>query len=449
MTTILTERSLNIHVDLNSQSLIQDVGATISTQLSPGEVPIRFAVTGSERDLWFCDLGVAQNEGRLPGSIFQFHDNHPPRSDDFNVLMLVPTGIGAAVGGHAGDASPAATLLSGVCNSLITHPNVLNASDIIQIPPNGLYVEGSLISQLIMGNIGLRRVRNNKVLVLAQDHEDEIFTSAAINSVNAARATYGLDAQVILLDPRFRMFSEYTSQGVAVGKVEGIEYVYSALDTHVGEFDAIAITSVIQLPPGLHQSYYKLGGDVVNPWGGVEAMLTHAVSMRYGVPSAHAPMLESREASEFNFGIVDPRMAAEIISLAFLQCVLRGLQRSPAVVPLDQHIGSNIGTIGAGDISCLVIPDGCIGLPTLAALARGMPVIAVRGNTNLMNNDLSLLPWKRGQFLLAENYLEAAGIVAALRVGVDPMSVTRPLQGVNAQQGNGNVSVETGVTQKV
>jgi hypothetical protein len=120
--------------------------------------------------------------------------------------MLVPTGIGAAVGGHAGDASPSAALIASVCDTLITHPNVLNASDIIQVPTNALYVEGSLITQLLMGSVGLRRVRSNRLLVLVQVHEDEMFTSAAVNSVNAARATYGLDAQIVELDPRFRMF---------------------------------------------------------------------------------------------------------------------------------------------------------------------------------------------------------------------------------------------------
>ena len=153
-------------------------------------------------------------------------------------------------------------------------------------------------------------------------------------------------------------------------------------------------------------------------------MLTHAVSLKYGIPSAHAPMLESRTVSETDFGIVDPRMAAEVISLAFLQCVLRGLQRSPAVVPLEQQVGVGLDS---GNISCLVIPDGCIGLPTLAAMYLGIPVVAVRGNANLMKNRLEFLPWQDERFFSVDNYLEAAGVVAALRAGLSPRSVVRPL----------------------
>ena len=57
-----------------------------------------------------------------------------------NVVMLVPTGIGCEIGGHAGDAGPAARLLATVCDRLILHPNVVNGSDLNEMPENALYV---------------------------------------------------------------------------------------------------------------------------------------------------------------------------------------------------------------------------------------------------------------------------------------------------------------------
>ncbi len=86
--------------------------------------------------------------------------------------MTKRTGIGAEIGGHAGDATPVATLLATVCDTLVTHPNVVNASDVIDIPSNALYVEGSVISRLLMGTIGLHRVRGNRLLVVIGAHED-------------------------------------------------------------------------------------------------------------------------------------------------------------------------------------------------------------------------------------------------------------------------------------
>ncbi len=65
---------------------------------------------------------------------------------------------------------------------------------------------------------------------------------------------------------------------------------------------------------------------MVNPWGGVEAIFTHALSLLYGMPTAHSPMIESEEIESIDPGIVDPRMAAEAVSLTFLQSILKGLQ---------------------------------------------------------------------------------------------------------------------------
>ena len=81
----------------------------------------------------------------------------------------------------------------------------------------------------------------------------------------------------------------------------------------------------------------------------------------------------------------------------------------------------------AADVSCLVIPDKCVGLPTLAALEQGIPVIAVRENDNLMQNDLHALPWAPGQLYVVENYWEAVGVMTALKAGIAPASLRRPL----------------------
>jgi hypothetical protein len=44
-----------------------------------------------------------------------------------------------------------------------------------------------------------------------------------------------------------------------------------------------------------------------------------------------------------------------------------------------------------------------------------------------MHNQLDALPFKRGQFFRANNYLEAVGIMTALRSGVALDSVIRPI----------------------
>lgn len=149
-------------------------------------------------------------------------------------------------------------------------------------------------------------------------------------------------------------------------------------------------------------------------------------SALYNVPSAHSPMFESPEIANMDPGVVDPRMAAEVVSVTFLQSVLKGLHRSPRIIT-DPNNMLHPNIITAEDISCLVIPDGCVGLPTLAALEQGIKVIAVRENYNLMKNDLRALPWKPDQLYMVDNYWEATGVLNAIKAGIAPESVRRPL----------------------
>ena len=88
-------------------------------------------------------------------------------------------------------------------------------------------------------------------------------------------------------------------------------------------------------------------------------------------------------------------MAAEAISLTFMQSVPKGLQKSPKIVVDPEAMGHH-GGFTASDVSCMVIPDGCLGLPMLAGLEQGIPVIAVRENQTVMKNDLACLPWSPG-----------------------------------------------------
>ena len=100
--------------------------------------------------------------------------------------------------------------------------------------------------------------------------------------------------------------------------------------------------------------------------------------------------------------------------------------RSPRIIT-DKMVFTHPGVLTAADISCVVIPDGCVGLPTLAALEQGIPVIAVRENRNRMKNELEELPFSAGKLFIVENYLEAVGMMTALKSGVAPSSVRRPL----------------------
>ena len=427
----MKELELDLPIEVNRPNALARIREAIRFRLPAHVKPIRFAITKSDGEHVSCaisSLEALPQFGNLEDiSIFDFSPRNFENTTQFNVVLLIPTGIGADIGGHAGDATPTARLLAQTCDTLILHPNVVNASDINEMPSNSLYVEGSVITRLLMGTIGLAPTRANRVLVIIDAHEDELFVNAAINAVSAACASFGLICpQIIKLHPPVMMKSEFTGFGTAAGKIDGLERVLAVLEEQEGHYDAVAISSVISVSKELHQGYFDAAGEMVNPWGGVEAMLTHAVSSRFNVPSAHSPMFEAQDVANRDPGVVEPRMAAEAISLTFLESVLKGLQKSPRIVT-DSSLMSEAGVLSASDISCLVIPDGCVGLPTLAALEQGIPVIAVRENRNLMENDLTILPWRSNQLYIVENYWEAAGVLCAIRGGIAPESVRRPI----------------------
>ena len=438
----LYEQEFDVPVRPGAGDLLGYFRDEVGRRLGPGVIPIRFVVTETSRESYHCEVGLlsASAGESLPAitPLFECRRRPVENTEQFNAVLLVPTGIGAQIGGDAGDAAPVARLLASACDNLITHPNVVNASDINELPENGLYVEGSILTRLMMGTAGLQRVRANRVLLVIDEHDDDYFTDSAVNSASAARTSLGVQCDVIKMRPRVSMKTRYSSSGRATGEVDGFENLVRILSERRYEFDAVAMSSVIQVPGDLQIDYFS--EDITNPWGGVEAILTHAISSVLDVPSAHSPMMENREILNTELGVVDPRKAAEAISLTFLHCILKGLHRSPRIIT-DSGAMTQPGVISAEDISCLIIPDGCVGLPVLAAVEQGMPVIAVKENANSMKNDLSRLPFAPGKLLFAENYLEAVGIMASLKSGVSIESVRRPISPTAVSPARGNREV--------
>lgn len=418
---------------LSGRSPLANLEQAVEDALGPETTPVRLSVTGKFRQEHRCEVEAVYPRIYGPNgretSIFDYRPRRIGRTGAFNAVMLIPTGVDCAIGGHAGDATPAARLLASVSDHLIVHPNVVNASDVNEQTENMLYAEGSLICRLIMGTVGLRKVRQNRVLLVTENRKDAPnVVDQTINCAEGARATLGMDiSEVVVLEKELFMQTGVADSGRVTGRVERLGDLLDILADKRDSYDAVALAT--RITPHidtveLHRSYFGEGGP--NPWGGVEAILTHLVSSILDVPSAHAPTMSSEALRTESFGVVEPRKAMEIISTTFLFCVLKGLNRAPQIVanPTGAYDPS---VITAEDVSCLVIPDGCVGLPTLAAVEQGIPVIAVRGNTNLMQNDLRVLPFKAGQLHYAANYYEATGIMAGMNAGVAPAALARPM----------------------
>lgn len=327
-------------------------------------------------------------------------------------VFIVPTGVGAEIGGHAGDASPAAKLIASCCDILLVHPNVVNASDINEMTENMWYVEGSILDRFLEGSIGLTAPKPNRVLVATNN------PLKTVNAVSAARATIGIDAQVMHLETPLGMVGRFNDDGSAGGDVFGVSDLLNQVDKlGYASFDALAIHTPINVSREVALSYYKNGG--INPWGGVEAMASRMIADRLNKPVAHAPCeLEERRADEELMGIheeaiIDPRIASEAVSLCYLHCVLKGLHKAPRV----SHQGTRVE-----DVEFLVTPYGCVGRPHVACMTLNIPVICVKENSTCISENIP------DSFIVVENYLEAAGVIMGMKSGVTRESVRRPLQ---------------------
>lgn len=320
-----------------------------------------------------------------------------------NIVLIVPTGIGAKIGGHAGDANPVCKLMSSLSDTLITHPNVVNGSDINEMPDNVWYVEGSILDRFLAGEFSLKQPFQNRILLVANSP----IKSDTINAVNAARVTVGANIEITELRNPLTMIGIF-QDGVASGMVNGWQDLVEQVSNEA--FDALAIHTPIDVPREVALHYYRHGG--VNPWGGVEAKASKLIANALNKPVAHAPLentpIEDTELSGIINEVVDPRIAPEVISSCYLHCVLKGLNKAPRI--------SSKG-LSVDDIDVMVAPYGCFGSPHEACLKHGIPVIIVKENKTVYEYA------PRPQFVIVENYWEAAGIIACMKSGITGDSV--------------------------
>ena len=106
--------------------------------------------------------------------------------------FIVPTGIGASIGGFAGDASVWARKFA-KNNKLIVNPNVVNAACFSGITDNMLYVEGYSLDQFFKGNLELTESENNKIGVVFDKSISQKMLNIHINTINAVKTVYGVD----------------------------------------------------------------------------------------------------------------------------------------------------------------------------------------------------------------------------------------------------------------
>lgn len=288
--------------------------------------------------------------------------------------FIVPTGIGASIGGYAGDASTYARKFADNNINLIVNPNVVNAGCFSGITQNMLYTEGYTLDSFFKGEINLIPSNNNKIGIIYDKAIPQDVLNVHINTQNAVKTVYGVDihAYTITKEPvgvEFYM----TDDGISVGDVKNISTLGKSCEELLTKgCDAIAIVCLFEDPEGDNEDYAN--GEGADPVGGVEAILSHYISKHYKIPCAHSPAFVDYTIYP---DIVNPKSASEYITPTFLPCILLGLSQAPKIIT-DKNIGINIK-----DVDFLVMPHNALGsVPVLEAQQRNIPTYAIRENSS-------------------------------------------------------------------
>jgi hypothetical protein len=355
-------------------------------------------------------------------------------ADPLPSLLVIPTGIGCALGGYAGDGLPAARLLAAASGCLITHPNVMNGAALYWSDPRIHYVEGSALDRFAAGAIALGPVRRQRVGLLLDAGIDQELRWRHLQVAEGCRASLGLDiGPVLTTDMPLEVSLSQGPSGASWGNLGNPAALLRA-GHQLKAAGATAIAVVVRFPEDPHGealAAYRQGAGV-DALAGAEAVISHLLSLELGLPCAHAPALSPLPLDPG----LDPRAAGEELGYTFLACVLVGLSRAPDLIPLAGAGRESLGPdwmplAGAGrnslridDLGAVVAPAAALGgAAVLACAERGVPLIAVDNPCVLQVTaealDLEVLP--------AASYSEAAGLLVALREGLNPAALYRPL----------------------
>lgn len=317
--------------------------------------------------------------------------------------FLVPTGIGASIGGFAGDASCFARELA-TNTKLIVNPNVINAAIFSGITPNMLYTEGFAIDKFFARKIALRPAKNNKIGVIFDSAIPKNVLNIHINTLNAVKTVYGID----ILD--YELTKEpvgvgfcVEESGISSGKVNNPKTLIEAGQKLKNQgATAIAVVCLFDEP----QEDGYASGNGVDIVGGVEAIISHILTKELNLPIAHAPAFKDVTIPT---KIVDPRAAAEYITPTFLPCILLGLQNAPQLIKIDEAKSDDITV---NDLKALIMPYNSLGcVPVLEASRRNIPIIAVKENKTVLDVTAQKLGIK---VIEVETYAEAKKVLESL-----------------------------------
>lgn len=339
----------------------------------------------------------------------------------YTAILIVPTGIGAAIGGYAGDALPVAKTMAQVCDRLITHPNVMNGANLYWNLPNSFYVEGYGLDKFAAGSWGLRPVHQNKIgLLLDQAIEPEL-RLRQLQAADAARATLGLSlTDYVITDAPLDVELRNAGSGASWGTIGNPDSLLRAASVLVNKAGAEAIAVVARFPDYIDEQAeqnYRYGKGV-DPIAGAEAVISHLIVRQFQIPCAHSPAFLPPPLDPG----LSPRSAAEELGYTFLPCVLVGLSRAPQFIIGETDEKSEPSDIWANQVDAVIVPANACGSSALLSLSHKRCLIIT---VNENQTQIQVPPQPLGiKSIQVNSYLEAVGVLVAHKAGINPSALS-------------------------
>lgn len=309
------------------------------------------------------------------------------------VAISIPTGVGAQIGGFAGDGGKIAKMFSKHFNVLV-HPNVVNGGILSGMNPNILYAEGFAYDEFFKGNISLiplREFEENKIGVIFDKSIPDEILNVHLNTISAAKEVMGLDIPYYEITKEEAGVEFFIKNEISTGILRNEKTLLDSAKNLI-EKGCNAIAVVCYFNDDADDEKYEEGTGV-DPIGGIEAVISHYLTKELMIPVAHAPAFSEIEISK---KISNPKVASENISSTYLPCILTGLSKAPAIDKKGEKGLKN------KDIEALIIPYKAFGgIAPLAALENGISVIAVK---NEIKGGLSCKDIKANGIIEYESY---------------------------------------------
>lgn len=281
------------------------------------------------------------------------------------IAFSIPTGVGAQIGGFAGDCGHIAREFAKYFK-LMVNPNVVNAGIFSAITEQMFYVEGYAFDGILAGELKLQSVQKNKIGVIFDKAIPKQVLNVHINTINAAKVVWGLDIFKYETTKKDVGVKFTTSNGFSSGSVENPKTILEAGKSLIRQgAQALAVVCLFEEHEDDKEYSNGLGTD---PIGGVEAIISHYLTKELMVPVAHSPAFKELDIST---EIVSEKASAEYVSSTYLPCILQGLSQAPQISPG--------GEISTEDIAALVVPSDTLGSKAvLGCIKNNIPIYTVK-----------------------------------------------------------------------